>query len=120
MNYRQYFSRINRGVPCAGKWKQTKKILGSESFARWLVSLALVLALEIELVLALEIKLELELSLALVLVLALEIELVLALEIELELVLEIELVLALEIEHYRITTSVSHLTCHLPQHQSVI
>ena len=112
MNYRQYFSRINRGVPCAGKWKQTKKILGSESFARWLVSLALVLALEIELVLALEIELELEL----------EIELVLALEIELELVLalEIELVLALEIEHYCITTSVSHLTCHLPQHQSVI
>ena len=96
MNYRQYFSRINRGVPCAGKWKQTKKILGSESFARWLVSLALVLALEIELVLALEI------------------------ELELVLVLEIELVLALEIEHYRITTSVSHLTCHLPQHQSVI
>ena len=54
------------------------KILGSESFARWLVSLALVLALEIE------------------------------------------LALALDIEHYHITTAVSHLTCPLPPHQSVI
>ena len=34
----------------------TIKILGSESFARWLVSLALVLALEIELVLVLDIE----------------------------------------------------------------
>ena len=49
-------------------------------------------------------------------------ELALALEIELVLVLvlEIELVLALDIEHYRITTSVSYLTCPLPPHQSVI
>ena len=42
------------------------KILGSESFARWLVSLALELALELEL--------ELELALELALVLALDIE----------------------------------------------
>ena len=72
----------------------SKKILGSESFTRWLLSLALALVLEIELALALE--------------LALEIELVLALEI------------VLDIEHYHITTSVSHLTCPLPPHQSVI
>ena len=52
----------------------------------------------------------------LALALALEIELALALE----LVLEIELELALDIEYYRITTSVSHLTCPLPPHQSVI
>ena len=65
-----------------------KKILGSESFARWLISL--VLALVLELVLALEIEI--------------------APEIE----------LALEIECYHITTSVSHLTCPLPPHQSVI
>ena len=71
-----------------------KKILGSESFTRWLLSLALALVLEIELALVLE--------------LALEIELVLALEI------------VLDIEHYHITTSVSHLTCPLPPHQSVI
>ena len=71
-------------------------ILGSKSFARWLVSLALALALE------------LELELALVLVL------------ELELVLEIELALALDIERYCITASVNHLTCPLPPHQSVI
>ena len=32
------------------------------------------------------------------------------------LALEIELALALDIEHYRITTSVSHLTCPLPPH----
>ena len=62
------------------------KILGSESFARWLVSLALAPVL------------------ALVLVL----------------VLELELALALDIERYRITASVSHLTCLLPPHQSVI
>ena len=54
------------------------KILGSESFAMWLVSLAL--ALEIE----------------------------------------IELALVLDIERYHITASVSHLTCPLPPHQSVI
>ena len=48
---------------------QLKKILGSESFARWLISLALVL----ELALALELELELAL--------ALEIELALALDI---------------------------------------
>ena len=59
------------------------KILGSESFARWLVSLALAL--------------ELELALELVLVLELE--------------LALELVLALDIEHYCITASVNHLTC---------
>ena len=64
------------------------KILGSESFARWLVSLALVLELELELVLELEL------------------ELMLALELQLELALELELVLALDIEHYRITASV--------------
>ena len=39
------------------------KILGSESFARWLVSLALALALELELALALELALVLELAL---------------------------------------------------------
>ena len=72
------------------------KILGSESFARWLVSLAL--------------------ELELVLVLALELELVLALE----LALEIELVLALDIERYHNTASVNHSTCPLPPHQSVI
>ena len=38
------------------------KILGSESFARWLVSLALVLALELELALVLEIELALALD----------------------------------------------------------
>ena len=69
-----------------------RKILGSESFTRWLVSLALVLALQLEL----------------------------ALELELALVLALELVLALDIERYRITASVSHLTCPLPPHQSVI
>ena len=58
--------------------------------------------------------LELELELAL------EIELALALVLELVLALEIELALALDIEHYRITTSVSHLTWSLPPHQSVI
>ena len=72
------------------------KILGSESFDRWLISLVLGLAL----------------GLVLVLVLVLG------------LVLEIEL--APEIEHYHIsqsfdlptaTTSVSHLTCPLPPHQ---
>ena len=77
------------------KQKQNK-ILGSESFARWLIYL--VLALELELVLELVLELELELSLA----------------------LEIELVLALDIEHYHITASVNHLTCPLPPHQSVI
>ena len=63
-----------------------EKILGSESFTSWLVSLALVLAvlaLEIELALVLEIELAL----------ALETELALALKIELVLVLEIALVL---------------------------
>ena len=70
------------------------KILGSESFARWLVSLALALALELALALALALALELA--------------------------LELELVLALDIERYRITASVSHLTCPLPPHQSVI
>ena len=40
-----------------------RKILGSESFARWLVSLALVLALELELELALALALELALAL---------------------------------------------------------
>ena len=67
-------------------------ILGSESLARWLVSLALALEIELVLVLVLEIVLEIEL----------------------------ELELALEIEHYCITASVSHLTCPLPPHQSVI
>ena len=38
----------------------------------------------------------------------------------LELVLEIEVALALDIECYHITASVSHLTCPLPPHQSVI
>ena len=38
------------------------KILGSESFARWLVSLALALGLEVELALALEIELVLALD----------------------------------------------------------
>ena len=66
------------------------KILGSESFARWLVSLALALVL------------------------------VLTLELELVLVLEIELAIALDIERYCITASVNHLTCPLPPHQSVI
>ena len=51
------------------------KILGSESFARWLVSLALALAQELELVLELALALELDLELAL----ALELVLVLAL-----------------------------------------
>ena len=76
------------------------EILGSESFARWLVSLAL--------------------ALVLVLVLVLVLELALALELELALALEIELALALDIERYRITASVNHLTCPLPPHQSVI
>ena len=80
------------------------KILGSESFARWLVSLALALALE----------------LALVLELALALELVLALALELVLELALELALALDIERYHITASVNELTCPLPPHQSVI
>ena len=57
------------------KWltrNHKQKILGSESLARWLVSLVLVLEI------------------------------------------------ALEIERYRITASVSHLTCPLPPHKSVI
>ena len=88
------------------------KILGSKSFARWLVSLALQIAL------ALEIVLEIELALALVL----EIDQALA--------------LVLEIDHYHFTasphycisqsfnclpttTSVSHLTCPLPLHHCI-
>ena len=63
------------------KTKKQNKILGSESLARWLVSLVLVLVLEI--VLALEIELELEIVLLLEIELALE--MVLALEIELAL-----------------------------------
>ena len=66
------------------------QIIGSESFARWLVSLVLVLVLA------------------------------LVLELELALALEIELVLTLDIERYCITASVNHLTCPLPPHQSVI
>ena len=86
------------------------EVLGSESFARWLVSLALVLALVLELALALELVLELVLALALELVL------------ELALALELALVLALapDIERYHITASVNDLTCPLPPHQSVI
>ena len=91
---------------CIGDWvdgwghvKSLKiKILGSKSFASWLISLVLALVLVLEL--------------ALVLVLELVLELVLALEMELALVLDIE--------HYRITASVNHLTCPLPPHQSVI
>ena len=83
-----------KGVKRLKKNEYFIKILGSESFARWLVSLALVLAL----------ALELELALVLELVLA----------------LEIELALVLDIECYRITASVNHLTCPLPLHQSVI
>ena len=60
-------------TPCQGQ-DYYQEILGSESFARFLVSLALVLALALE----------------------------------------------LEIEWYRITASVSHLTCPLPPHQSII
>ena len=41
-------------------------------------------------------------------------------ELALVLALEIELALALDIEHYGTTASVSHLTCPLPPHQSVI
>ena len=82
------------------------EILGSESFARWLVSLALALALVLALVLELALALELELELAL------------ALELELELALVLEL--ALDLEHYHITASVNDLTCPLPPHQSVI
>ena len=89
---------------CIGDWvdgwghvKLLKiKILGSESFARLLISL--VLALVLELALALELELVLELVLA----------------------LEMELALVLDIERYRITASVNHLTCLLPPHQSVI
>ena len=86
--------------------RSLREILGSESFARWLVSLALALVLALALALALELALELELALAL------------ALELELELALVLEL--ALDLEHYHITASVNNLTCPLPPHQSVI
>ena len=83
-------------------------ILGSESFGRWLVSLALALALECYRITASVSHLTCPLpphhQSELVLVLA----------------LEIELALALDIGHYCITASVSHLTCPLPPHQSVI
>ena len=125
------------------------KILGSESFARWLVSLALALALVLALALELELALALELELELAL--ALEIELALVLDIALlyhcisqsfdlppattsvshltcplpphhqsVLALALEIELALDIESYRISASVNHLTCPLPPHQSVI
>ena len=103
-------------------------ILGSESFAKWLVSLALALALapELELVLALEIELALVLDIERYRITASVSHLTCPLpphhqsELVLVLALEIELVLALEIEYYHITTSVNHLTCPLPPHQSVI
>ena len=74
-------------LPCPKPHLQVviTKILGSESFARWPISLALALVLVLELVL----------------VLGLELELVLVLELELALALELEL--ALDIDGYHIT-----------------
>ena len=66
------YRKLRWNIQVAAQIKYYPQILGSESFARWLVSLALVLAL------------------------------------------------VLEIERYCITASVSHLTCPLPPHQSVI
>ena len=111
-------------------WGQVKsltiEILGSESFARWLISLALVL--EIELALDIEhyriTSQSFDLPPAITSVSHLTCppppHYKSELEIELVLVLEIELALVLDIEHYHVTASVSHLTCPLPPHQSVI
>ena len=97
-----------------------RKILGSESFARWLVSLAL----ELELALALDIEHYHITASVSYLPCPLpphhQSELVLVLELELALALALALELALDIEHYHITTSVMLLTCPLPPGQSVI
>ena len=96
----------------------SKEILGSESFARWLVSLALALELALVLQLALDIeRCRITASVNdLTCPLPPHHQSVVALALE----LAIELALALDIERYRITASVNHLTCPLPPHQSVI